>query len=166
MMKQPFEQAVTVHRPMVLRVCRAVLGSHTDADDAWAETFLDLMEAWPGMPEATKVEAWLVHVAHRKAIDVTRRRSRHAIPTNELPEPASSLGQPDDQMEIWASVKSLPPKQRQAVAYHYLGGLAYGEIAELIGGSTDAARRAASDGIKSLRRHHLFAGVNLKGDPR
>jgi len=45
----------------------------------------------------------------------------------------------------------LPLKQRQAVAYHYLAGLPYAEIASLIGGTAEAARRAASDGIRSLR---------------
>lgn len=166
-MKRPFEQAVRVHGPMVLRVCRAVLGPHSDADDAWSETFLAAMQAWPDLPDDTNVEAWLVRVAHRKAIDVTRRRKRHAIPTDDLPEQMSTLGRPDDaHFEMWATVKQLSPKQRQAVAYHYLGGLAYAEIVELIGGTTDAARRAAADGIKALRHHPFFAGDHLKGDPR
>ena len=46
----------------------------------------------------------------------------------------------------------LPAKQRQAVAYHYLAGLPYAEVAAILGGSTDAARRAAADGIAALRR--------------
>jgi DNA-directed RNA polymerase specialized sigma24 family protein len=37
------------------------------------------------------------------------------------------------------------------VAYHYVAGLPYKEIADITGGSTDAARRAAADGIRSLR---------------
>ena len=37
------------------------------------------------------------------------------------------------------------------MAYHYLVGLPYTEIAAIVGGSTDAARRAAADGIKTLR---------------
>lgn len=166
-MKQPFEQAVRAHGPRVLRVCRAVLGPHADADDAWSETFLAALQAWPDLPEDTNVEAWLVRVAHRKAIDVTRRRRRQAVPTDDLPERISTLGCPDEAHgEIWTTVQQLPPKQRQAVAYHYLGGLAYAQVAELIGGTTDAARRAASDGIRALRRHPLFAGDHWEGDLR
>lgn len=165
-MKQPFEHAVTEHGATVLRVCRAVLGPHTDADDAWSETFLAAMGAWPDLPHDTNVEAWLVRVAHRKAIDIIRRRQRHAVPVAELPVWSSSLGQPaGESLEIWASVKQLPPKQRYAVAYRYLGGLTYAEIAEIIGGTTDAARRAAADGIKSLRHHPLFADEEWKGTP-
>ncbi len=41
------------------------------------------------------------------------------------------------------------------VAYHYLAGLPYAEIAAIVGGTADAARRAAADGIKNLRRTYL-----------
>ncbi len=47
---------------------------------------------------------------------------------------------------------ALPPKQRQAVAYHYLAGLPYSEIAMILDSSVAAARRAAADGIATLRR--------------
>ena len=47
---------------------------------------------------------------------------------------------------------ALPPKQRQAVAYHYLAGLPYSEIAGILDSTVAAARRAAADGIATLRR--------------
>lgn len=164
-MKQPFEQIVADHGPTVLRVCRAVLGPHPDADDAWSETFLAALTAWPSLAVGTNVQAWLVTVAHRKAIDVARARQRHAIPVAEVPERVSTLGVPgDDDLELWGAVKRLPDRQRQAVAYHYLGGLPYREVAEILGGTTDAARRAAADGIKSLRT--VFEGDLVKGAVR
>jgi RNA polymerase sigma factor (sigma-70 family) len=151
-MKEPFERVVSAHATTVLRVCRALLGPHTDADDAWSETFLAAMKAWPDLPADANVEAWLVTIAHRKAIDITRARQRRAIPVDEVPERASTVGVPDaGDREIWWAVKELPAKQRQAVAYHYLAGLPYAEIAAIVGGSEDAARRAAADGIKTLR---------------
>jgi RNA polymerase sigma factor (sigma-70 family) len=150
--KPPFDRVVTEHGETVLRVCRAVLGAHTDADDAWSETFLAALGAWPTLPVTANVEAWLVTIAHRKAIDITRTRSRHAIPVGDLPERASTLGIPDaGDLDLWAALATLPHKQRLAVAYHHLGGLPYRDVAELLGGSTDAARRAAADGMTSLR---------------
>lgn len=152
-MKYPFEQAVERHGPTVLRVCRATLGAGPDADDAWSETFLAAMRAWPDLADDTNLEAWLVRVAHRKTIDVIRARSRHAVPTGEVSERQSALGNPGgDAQEVWAAVAALPERQRLAVAYHWLGGLPHAETAELIGGSADAVRRAAADGIKRLRR--------------
>lgn len=165
-MKEPFERAVRRHGATVLRVCRAVLGSGADADDAWSETFLAALRAWPELPEDTNVEAWLVRVAHRKAIDVTRARARHAVPTDDLPEGQSPLGDPgDDGRDLWRAVAELPERQRLAIAYHYLGGLPHAETAELIGGSADAVRRAAADGVKRLRRTY-HAGEARKGAPR
>ena len=69
--KQPFETVVCRHGPTVLRVCRAVVGS-VDADDAWSETFLAALKAYPDLDPEANVEAWLVTIAHRKAIDITR----------------------------------------------------------------------------------------------
>lgn len=165
-MKQPFEQAVQRHGPTVLRVCRAVLGPGADADDAWSETFLAALTAWPDLPESTNVEAWLVRVAHRKAIDVTRTRARQAIPTDTLPEQTSTVGIPGaDDHGVWAATAALPQRQRLAIAYHYLGGLPHTETADLIGGSPESVRRAAADGMKTLRRTYL-SGDLANGAPR
>jgi RNA polymerase sigma factor (sigma-70 family) len=148
--KRAFEAVVADHGPTVLRVCRAVVGAH-DADDAWSETFLSAMGAYPDLPADANVEAWLVTIAHRKAVDVTRARSRRAIPTNELPEtPAAPRADRDD--DLAEALARLPDKQKQAVAYHYLAGLPHAEVAAILGGNTDAARRAAADGIAALRR--------------
>ncbi|GAA3880869.1 sigma-70 family RNA polymerase sigma factor [Leifsonia kafniensis] len=149
---QPFERVVAEYGATVLRVCRAVLGP-VDADDAWSETFLAALQAYPALAEGANVEAWLVTIAHRKAIDVTRVRARLPIPVDALPERSSRHGIPDaNDGDLWAALAALPATQRQAVAYHHVVGLPYREVAEILGGTTDAARRAAADGIKTLRR--------------
>lgn len=151
-MQQPFETAVAQYGDTVLRVCRAVLGPGPDADDAWSETFLAALRSWPDLDEDTTVQAWLVRVAHRKAIDVTRARARHAVPTDDLPDLPSPVGNPGEGGgDLWQVVARLPERQRLAVAYHYLGGLPHTQTAELIGGTTAAVRRAASDGVARLR---------------
>jgi RNA polymerase sigma factor (sigma-70 family) len=149
---QPFEDVVAQYGPMVLRVCRAVLGP-VDADDAWSETFLSAMRAYPGLDPAANVEAWLVTIAHRRAIDVGRAISRAPVPAEALPEQHTRSGSPAaDDPDLWAALSALPDKQRKAVAYHHLAGLPHAEIAVLLGNSPAAARRAAADGIKTLRR--------------
>ena len=149
--KPPFETVVAQHGATVLRVCRALLGT-ADADDAWSETFLASMRAYPDLPPDANVEAWLVTIAHRKAIDVLRAAGRRATPTAQVPEaPAPSLPEGPDP-DLTDAVARLPAKQRQAVAYHYLAGLPHAQVAAIVGSSTDAARRAAADGIAALRR--------------
>jgi RNA polymerase sigma factor (sigma-70 family) len=148
--KIPFELIVARHGPTVLRVCRAVLGA-ADADDAWSETFLSALKAYPQLPADANVEAWLVTIAHRKAIDSVRAAARRAIPTDEIPEPAAQP-RAETELDLAAAFTKLPPKQKQAVAYHYLAGLPYADVAGIVGGSVDAARRAAADGVATLRR--------------
>ncbi|MGH3436241.1 MAG: RNA polymerase sigma factor [Sciscionella sp.] len=160
-MKQPFEKVVAQHGTTVLRVCRVVLGPH-DADDAWSDTFLSAMRAYADLPETANVEAWLVTIAHRKAIDVARAAKRNPLPVEELPEAQAGYGVPGaGDSDLWSAVSRLPNKQRQAVAYHYVAGLAYADIAEILGGTVEAARRAAADGLKNLRKD--YPGAITKG---
>jgi RNA polymerase sigma factor (sigma-70 family) len=150
--REPFEAVVRRHGPAVLRVCRAVVDRDA-ADDAWSETFLAALRAYPDLPPGSNVEAWLVTIAHRKAVDQLRGAARRAVPLADLPDAPSALGLPGrSDGELWAALAALPDKQRRSVAYHHLAGLPYAEVAALLGGTTEAARRAAADGIAALRR--------------
>jgi RNA polymerase sigma factor (sigma-70 family) len=154
--KRPFEAVVAEHGAMVLRVCRAVLGP-ADAQDAWSETFLAALKAYPELPPEANVEAWLVTIAHRKAIDAVRAAARRAVPVAEVPERSSAEGADGRDLDLATAVAALPRRQREAVAYHYLGGLPYQEVAAVIGGTAEAARRAAADGIARLRKTYASA---------
>jgi RNA polymerase sigma factor (sigma-70 family) len=147
--KPPFEEVVSRHGTTVYRVCRAVVGA-VDVDDAWSDTFLSALEAYPRLDDEANVEAWLVTIAHRRALDIIRRTNRHAVPVAELPARSDRhIDQPLDLAQILAT---LPDKQRFAVVYHYLAGLPYRQVAAIVGGSEAAARRSAADGIASLRK--------------
>lgn len=156
-MEQPFEQAVTEHGGVVLRVCRAVVGP-VDAEDAWSETFLSALRAWPDLDAHANVRAWLVTIAHRKAVDLLRIRARTAVPVERLPERHASDPGPESLLsddELWAALAALPEKQRQCVAYHHVAGLPHAEVARIVGGTAAAARRASADGIATLRRTYV-----------
>lgn len=152
---RPFEDVVAEHGATVLRVCRAVVGP-VDAEDAWSETFLSALRAYPALPADANVEAWLVTIAHRRALDVGRSRSRRATPTDTVPDRASPHDDPAARdPDLWTALAALPTKQRQAVAYHHVAGLPFAEIAGLLDNSPEAARRATADGIKTLRKIYL-----------
>ncbi len=160
--KRPFEMVVAEHGATVLRVCRAVLGP-ADAEDAWSETFLAALKAYPQLPADANVEAWLVTIAHRKAIDVTRAAVRRAVPVAEVPERPSAARADGRDLDLAAAVAELPRRQREAVAYHYLAGLPYQAVAAVIGGTADAARRSAADGIARLRQTYAGAAAREAG---
>jgi RNA polymerase sigma factor (sigma-70 family) len=164
MQQRSFETVVADYGATVLRVCLAVLGP-TEAEDAWSETFLSAMQAYRELPAEANVEAWLVTIAHRKAIDVVRAAARRAVPVEQVQDalPAPSADSRD--LDLVAEMRRLPPRQKQAVAYHYLAGLPYSEVAAVVGGTADAARRAAADGIAALRRSYpVVADLDGAGD--
>ena len=160
-MKRPFEQAVVEHGAVVLRVCRAVVGAD-EADDAWSETFLSALRAWPDLPDDANVRAWLVTIAHRKAVDVVRAGARHAVPVAQVPDATAPRGdQPEEALldsDLWAALAALPDKQRLCVAYHHVAGLSHPEVARIVGGTAAAARRAAADGVARLRSTYAPEG--------
>jgi RNA polymerase sigma factor (sigma-70 family) len=158
---QPFEAVVAEHGTMVMRVCRALLGP-VEADDAWSETFLAALRAYPGLRPGSNVAGWLATIAHHKAIDQLRARARRPQPAADLrpprpgvapgPEAADTVELVDPQLH--RELAQLPLKQRLAVVYRYLADLSYADVGALLECSEAAARRNAADGIARLRRSY------------
>jgi RNA polymerase sigma factor (sigma-70 family) len=120
------------------------------ADDCFQETFLAAMNAYPRLRANSNHRAWVLTIAHRKAMDHHRARARHAIPVQDVPEVAVHDAPPPDD-ETWARVRELPPKQRAAVLLRYAGDLTHAEVAVALDCSEEAARRSAHEGLKKLR---------------
>ena len=146
---RPFDELVREYGPVVMRVCRAMLPA-VDAEEAWSETFLAALRAYPRLRPDSNERGWLVTIAHRKALDQLRATGRRARPLAELPDSGTTDQQPVDE-ELRAAVIALPPAQRDAVVMHHLGGMPYADIAAELGVTSAAARRRAADGIAALR---------------
>lgn len=147
--RTPFQRVLDAHRDDVLRYLVAALG-RPDADDAFQETFLAALRAYPRLRPDSDVRAWLITIAHRKAIDVHRARRRDPLPVAHVGEPPTVATQPEPD-DHWPRVRALPPRQRAVLTLRYGADLAYAEIAVALGCSEAAARRAAADGLKTLR---------------
>ena len=147
---EPFENVVREHGDAVFRVCRSLLGKE-EAEDAWADTFVAALEAYPRLRPDSNVRGWLATIAHNRSVDRLRRRGRERTqPLAGVAEPS----RPDPEAPdpgLWDAVRALPEKQRAAVALHYLADLPHSEVGSIIGISEAAARRAAADGIAQLR---------------
>lgn len=162
---KPFEQIVKEHGPAVLRVCRALL-KPADAEDAWSETFIAALAAYPRLRAGSNVRGWLVTIAHRKAIDQVRAARRGPISVARLPEvPAAVIPPRAGSEDLASALRALPPRQREAVTYHYVAGLPYKDVAALTGSNAGAVRRAAADGIAALRRAFAAGGRRRVSKP-
>ena len=146
----PFSVFLVDQREVVHRFLMSLLPPD-DVDDAFQETFIKALRAYPRLRDDANLRGWVLTIARRVAIDATRARRRRPEPVAE-PEPAPADGTPVvTDPALWAAVRALPPRQRQAVALHYVGDLAYDDVARAMGCSTDAARRSAFEGVRRLR---------------
>jgi len=142
----PFQQLLERHSEDVWRTLRAIVGAQA-AEDCFQETFLAALRAYPRLRPDSKPRAWLLTIAHNKAIDHLRRTR---LQEAEVEVAAEDAPAPED--EIWSAVAALPPRQRAAVALRYIGDLSHREIAAAIGCSEEASRRSLHDGLETLRR--------------
>jgi DNA-directed RNA polymerase specialized sigma24 family protein len=94
------------------------------------------------------LRAWVFTIAMRVVIDAHRRAGES---TEELPEVPHLDGRPAYE-ELAFLTDSLPPKERAAVVLRFGYDLDYEQIASALDSSPDAARQAASAGVRRLRR--------------
>ena len=146
----PFQWFLDQHRDDVYRFLVAAVGAQ-EADDCFQETFLSAMRAYPRLRPNSNMRAWVLTIAHRKALDSHRARQRRPLPVAEPPEPRASNGAAEPDAELWSEVRRLPGKQRAAVALRYAGDLSHDEIGRVLGCSEEAARRNLHEGLKKLR---------------
>jgi RNA polymerase sigma factor (sigma-70 family) len=149
----PFQSFLDAHREVVWRFLVSAVGA-VEAEDCFQETFISALRAYPRLRPGSNTRAWVLTIAHRKALDAHRARARRATPVAE-PETVdrracSSPPAPDD--ALWAAVRGLPARQRSAVALRFLADLPHREIAAAIGCSEEAARRSLHEGLTTLRK--------------
>jgi RNA polymerase sigma factor (sigma-70 family) len=147
----PFQRFLDDHAEDVLRFLVASVGRH-DADDAFQETFLAALRAYPRLPAGSNLRGWVLTIAHRKAIDVHRTRGRNPVPVAEIHERADRSPPADTASDHWERVRALPARQRDVLTLRYAADLTHAEIATALGCTEEAARRAAADGLKNLRK--------------
>jgi RNA polymerase sigma-70 factor (ECF subfamily) len=145
----PFEAFYQEHREEIYSFLVRRLGSQR-AEDAFQETFLKALRAYPGLRHAEHLRAWVYTIASRVAVDEHRRPRADA----ELPELAALDGRPAF-AELEHLAEALPPTERAAVVLRYGYDLDYADIGAALGSNATAARQAASAGIRRLRRKEL-----------
>lgn len=142
----PFELLYREHRDEVFRFLVRRLGRDR-AEDAFQETFLRALRGYPRLRHGRHLRAWLYTIAARVAAD-EGRRSRPAGAERESagsdPRPAYA--------ELEHLAGELPPTERAAVVLRYGYDLSYADIGVALGSGEDAARQAASSGVRRLRR--------------
>ena len=142
----PFERFYEERKDEIFGYLKRLLGREA-AEDAFQETFLRALRAYDRLEHGRHLRAWAFTIATRVAVDVRRRPSEVAEPA-EVPV--------HDERPAYAELEhlagQLPPTERAAVVLRYGYDLSYDDIGAALGSSADAARAAASSGVRRLRR--------------
>jgi RNA polymerase sigma factor (sigma-70 family) len=149
----PFERFYLEHRDAVFGFLARRLGRPA-AEDAFQETFLRALRAYDRLEHGRHLRAWVFTIAARVVVDV--HRSSAATVSLE-PDAAAAEDDRPAYLELEHLAQELPPTERAAVVLRYGYDLPYAEIGAALGSSEDAARQAASSGIRRLRRKEGIA---------
>jgi RNA polymerase sigma factor (sigma-70 family) len=145
----PFERFYEIHREEIFAFLVRRLGRDR-AEDAFQETFLRALRGYAGLRHGEHLRAWAYTIASRVIVDEHRRRD---------PVPATHEASTDDARPAYAELEhlaaDLPPTERAAVVLRYGYDLDYADIGAALGSSAEAARQAASAGVRRLRRKEL-----------
>jgi RNA polymerase sigma-70 factor (ECF subfamily) len=132
-----FEALVRRHGPMVLGVCRRVLGNEQDAEDAFQAAFLVLVRKAASIQPRDLVGHWLYGVAYRTALEargiLARRRAKERQ-VSTMPEPPAPQITSDSDVRpvLDEELHRLPEKYRAAIVLCELEGRSRREAAGLL----------------------------------
>ena len=156
-----FEEFYEREFPAVVGLAYALSGNRSGAEDLAQEAFLVAHRDWDRVGTYARPEVWVRRVVANLSVSVFRRRAVEAKTlarlafgyTPALPELSA------DDAEFWRTVRSLPRRQAQVIALHYMEDRPVAEIAEILGTAEGTVKKHLYDG-----RHALARRLELEED--
>jgi RNA polymerase sigma-70 factor (ECF subfamily) len=136
-----FAELYTAHAPDVTRLCRRMLDSSEDAEDARNEVFMRAQQAFATYQRGRPFRSWLLAVAAHHCVDRLRRRhaERRLFEPSELeeeglpgrgPSPLRAVLAREQTDLLTTALDAMPARFRAVLAMRYFAELSYAEIAE------------------------------------
>jgi RNA polymerase sigma-70 factor (ECF subfamily) len=149
------------HAPLVFGLARRVLRDPALAEDAVQETFLAVWRSASAFSaERASGRAWILMLAHRRAIDLVRsaeRRRADHLPEEwdradpQAPEPADAASLREQRERVTRALSQLPDQQREALELAYFGGYTQSELAARLGEPLGTIKSRMHSGLTRLR---------------
>jgi len=143
---------------LVLRVLR----DPGYSEETTQEVYLQVWRSAAGYdPAAGTPLAWVMTLAHRRAVDRVRseqsagqRESRYGAATVEIPADrvAEAVIQLDEQRQVAQCLDSLTDPQRECIRLAYYEGLTYVQVSERLSANLATIKSRMRDGIRGLRK--------------
>ena len=162
-----FEALVVAYERLVFGLALRVVGNRADAEEVAQDTFERAYWALAGYPAervaAMALRPWLATIARNLARNRLRRRPPPARPLEDgdgqplavaapaAAEPAQVAVRRGDRELLAELLAGLPRGQREAVVLRHVEGLAYAEVAEVLGRPVGTVKTHAHRGVRQLR---------------
>jgi RNA polymerase sigma-70 factor (ECF subfamily) len=150
MLGRDFDELIRCHAPAARALAHAVTGNAGDAEDIVQEALLAALEHRGEIDAEGNPKAWLLRVAHRKALDLLRRRKVRAAGEAGL-ESVSAPVTEADLHAVRRAFQKLPPATRAAMHLAYYEEMPYAEIADALDVSLSAVKMTILRGREALR---------------
>ena len=153
--RDAFASLVRLHQRRAYAVCRAIVLTHEDAEDAVQEGFLHAYKALDRFLPDQPFGAWLYRIMANASLDLVRRRK--VRDADELPEtiamPFRDPGEADElRRRLSEALTTLTERQRSVIVLHDLEGFTHGEIGGMLGIPEGTARSDLHHARAALRR--------------
>jgi RNA polymerase sigma factor (sigma-70 family) len=161
-----FAALVERHGPLVLRICRAVLGDEHEADDAFQATFLALVRKAKTLWARDSLGPWLHQAAYRAACHDRSARMRRRMHEREAAM-RSARAKPDDdwaeriEEPVHTEINRLPDRYRVAVVLCDLEGRTHEQAARHLGCAVGTVKSRLARARQKLRERLIRRGIAL-----
>lgn len=167
-----FDSYLKDHGSRLLRLSYLLVGDACEAEDLFQESMARLLLAWPTtVRRASNVDAYVRQVV----VNTSRRRFRrhrvveilHPDMPNRPDMDRGAFSSVEDRHHLASALKSLPPRQRQAVVLRYYEDLSEADVAQIMGCSLGTVKSQMSKAMRSLRAHPtIFSDAKSHGANR
>jgi RNA polymerase sigma factor (sigma-70 family) len=162
-----FRVLIQRHGPMVLGICRRILGDEHAAEDAFQATFLILVKKAGGLRDRGLLTSWLYGVAmkvsHKERARGARRRDVERSAAEQAPRIATGPEPGDLQSVIDEEIRRLPERYRVPLVLCHVEGLRHEEVARRLGCPVGTVESRLSRAREQLRTRLARRGLAPTG---
>lgn len=161
-----FREIVARHGPLVLSVCRSVLGNEADAEDVFQATFLQLIQRAAQGRWQSSIAGWLYKVAHHAAVRLKQQQARKREAelfedSLEDPRELPRVARRHTEQALYEALGELPSDYREAIVLCHLQGKSREEAAAELNCTTTVIKGRLQRGKQQLLVRLGRRGVTL-----
>ena len=153
-----FGEIIEHYQAPIVRYLLRMTGDHEVAQDLAQDTFLQAFRAITKTGSELSFKAWLYKIATNNARQFHRRRRLLSfIPFADVersggPATAVSPDRVEERITVQEALLKVPYEQRVPMVLHFVEGLRYREIADVVGASQEAVRKRVARGSREFRK--------------